>query len=182
MRSLLAERFGLKAHTEDRPGMAYTLYAGTPRLKAANPANRASCTDLPAPGDKNPRTDNPLLTQYTHCDNVTMDQFAREFQAHSGYIIKSPVLNRTGIDGRYDVTLSFSSLDTLETLGIVPNAHGLVPAAGVEGGGAGPGDPRGVPVMLIDAVAKQLGLKLVFEKRPISVLVVDHIEEKPTEN
>ena len=178
MRSLLAERFGLKAHTEERPGMAYTLYPGTPRLKPANPANRASCTDTPAPGEKNPRIDNPLLTQYTHCDNVTMDQFAREFQAYSGYIIKSPVLNRTGIQGRYDLTLSFSSLNTLETLGIVPNAHGFVPGAG--GGGAA-GDPQGV-VMLIDAVAKQTGLKLVYEKRPISVLVVDHIEEKPTDN
>jgi uncharacterized protein (TIGR03435 family) len=178
MRSLLAERFGLKAHTEDRPGMAYTLYAGTPRLKKANPANRASCTDIPAPGEKNPRADNPLLTQYMHCDNVTMDQFARQFQTNSGYIVKTPVLNRTGIEGRYDMTLSFSALHTLEALGLAPNANG--PATGGEGGG--PGDPAGVPVMLTDAVSKQLGLKLVFEQRPISALVVDHIEEKPTDN
>jgi uncharacterized protein (TIGR03435 family) len=182
MRSLLAERFGLKTHTEDRPGMAYTLYAGTPRLKPANPANRASCTDRPAPGEKDPQTANPYLTQYTHCDNVTMDQFAREFQAHSGYIVKSPVLNRTGIEGRYDVTLSFSALHTLESLGIVPNANGQAPTAAGGEGGTAAGDPTGVPVMLTDAVAKQLGLKLVFEKRPISVLVVDHIEEKPTDN
>jgi uncharacterized protein (TIGR03435 family) len=39
-----------------------------------------------------------------------------------------------------------------------------------------------VPVILTDAVAKQLGLKLVYEKRTISVLVVDHTEEKPTDN
>jgi uncharacterized protein (TIGR03435 family) len=37
-------------------------------------------------------------------------------------------------------------------------------------------------VLLQDAVAKQLGLKLVLEKRPIPALVLDHIEEKPTEN
>ena len=36
--------------------------------------------------------------------------------------------------------------------------------------------------MIQDAVAKQLGLKLVLEKRPIPALVVDHIEEKPTDN
>jgi uncharacterized protein (TIGR03435 family) len=29
---------------------------------------------------------------------------------------------------------------------------------------------------------KQLGLKLVLEKRPLPVLVVDHVDEKPTEN
>jgi uncharacterized protein (TIGR03435 family) len=113
-----------------------------------------------------------------HCDNVTMDQFARQFQTNSGYIVKTPVLNRTGIEGRYDMTLSFSALHTLEALGLAPNANG--PATGGEGGG--PGDPAGVPVMLTDAVSKQLGLKLVFEQRPISALVVDHIEEKPTDN
>lgn len=182
MRSLLAERFGLKAHTEDRDGMAYTLYPGNPHLKPANPANRSSCTETPAPGEKNPQVDNPYLTQYTHCDNVTIDQFAREFQAHSGYIIKSPVLNRTGIEGRYDITLAFSDIHTLEQLGIVPNAHGWVPPAAGSEGGPGGGDPQGVPVMITDAVAKQTGLKLVLEKRPISVLVVDHIDEKPTDN
>ncbi|HEY4382384.1 MAG TPA: TIGR03435 family protein [Acidobacteriaceae bacterium] len=180
MRTLLAERFGLKAHTENRPGLAYTLYTGTPRLKPANPANRASCTDHPSPGEKDPSADNPYLTSYTRCNNVTMDQFAREFQAYSGYIIKSPVLNQTGIQGRYDLTLTFTALHTLESLGIVPNAHGETPTAG--GVGGAPGEPAGVPVMLTDAVSKQTGLKLVYEKRPISVLVVDHIEEKPTDN
>jgi uncharacterized protein (TIGR03435 family) len=29
---------------------------------------------------------------------------------------------------------------------------------------------------------KQLGLKLQLQKRPASVLVIDHIEQKPTEN
>ena len=33
-----------------------------------------------------------------------------------------------------------------------------------------------------DAVSKQLGLKLELEKRPAPVLVIDHVEQKPTEN
>ncbi len=180
LRSLLVERFGLKSHIEDRPGNAYTLQAGTPKLKQADPVNRASCTDRVAPGEKDPRTANPMVTQYMHCTNVTIDQFARELQGYSGYIIKTPVLNATGIQGRYDLTLSFTGLHQLEMLGLAQG--GATPAAGAprtEGPGAN--DPTGV-VLLQDAVAKQLGLKLVLEKRPIPALVVDSMQEKPTEN
>jgi hypothetical protein len=35
---------------------------------------------------------------------------------------------------------------------------------------------------LFDAVNKQLGLKLELQKRPMPVLVIDHVEEKPTDN
>ena len=42
-------------------------------------------------------------------------------------------------------------------------------------------DPVG-GVSLLEAVEKQLGLKLVEQKRPVPVLVIDHIEEKPTDN
>ena len=42
-------------------------------------------------------------------------------------------------------------------------------------------DPNGA-VSLFDAVSKELGLKLEKERRPAPVLVIDHIEEKPTEN
>jgi uncharacterized protein (TIGR03435 family) len=171
MRSLLAERFGLKTHLEDRPGIAYALLPGTPKLKKADPANRASCSNTPAPGEKNPRLANPLLTQYMHCDNVTMDEFARELQGYSGYVIKTPVRNATGIEGRYDVTLSFSGIHTLENL-----------AAGGTGDPAATGDSTGVPLTIEDAVAKQLGLKLELEHRPIPALVIDHINEKPVEN
>jgi len=34
----------------------------------------------------------------------------------------------------------------------------------------------------MDALPKELGLKLVQKKEPVPVLVVDHIEETPTEN
>jgi uncharacterized protein (TIGR03435 family) len=179
LRSLLVERFGLKQHIEDRPGNAYTLQAGTPKLKKADPANRASCTDRVEPGEKDPRAANPMVTQYMHCTNVTIDQFARELQGYSGYIIKTPVLNATGIQGRYDLTLSFTGLHQLERLGLAQGGATPPPGARTEGPGAN--DPTGV-VLMQDAVAKQLGLKLILEKRPIPALVVDSMQEKPTEN
>jgi uncharacterized protein (TIGR03435 family) len=49
------------------------------------------------------------------------------------------------------------------------------------GGGNAAADPIG-GVSIFEAVDKQLGLKLVEQKRPVSVLVIDHIDEKPSEN
>jgi uncharacterized protein (TIGR03435 family) len=42
-------------------------------------------------------------------------------------------------------------------------------------------DPSGA-VTLFEAIEKQLGLKLEKQKRPASVLVIDHVEQKPTDN
>ena len=42
-------------------------------------------------------------------------------------------------------------------------------------------DPKGA-LSLPEAVAKQLGLKLEQVKRPVKVLVIDHIEPKPIDN
>lgn len=47
--------------------------------------------------------------------------------------------------------------------------------------GAVPLDPpSGIPIF--EALEKQFGLKLELHKRPEPVVVIDHIEEKPTEN
>ena len=92
------------------------------------------------------------------------------------------MLNATGIQGRYDLTLSFTGLHQLEQLGLAQG--GATPAPGAARSGTeGPGssDPPGV-VLLQDAVAKQLGLKLVLGKRPIPALVVESMQEKPTAN
>jgi len=45
----------------------------------------------------------------------------------------------------------------------------------------GASDPSGA-VSVFDAVNKQLGLKLEKVKRPEPVVVIDHMEETPTDN
>jgi uncharacterized protein (TIGR03435 family) len=45
----------------------------------------------------------------------------------------------------------------------------------------GVADPIG-GVSIFEAIEKQLGLKLVEQKRPVPALVIDHIDEKPREN
>ena len=178
LRSLLMERFGLKVHHEDRLESAYTLVAATPKLKKADPANRTSCDYRPAAGEKDPHAANPLLTRYMHCRNVTLDQFAGVLPSDMPDQIKVPVLNRTGIDGRYDVTLSFSDARTVASSSTSTASTG----APTESAGVGSSEPAGVPVSLQDALLKQLGLKLQLQKRPIPALVIDHVDEKPTEN
>jgi uncharacterized protein (TIGR03435 family) len=42
-------------------------------------------------------------------------------------------------------------------------------------------DPNGA-LSLPEAMEKQLGLKLELQKRPVSVLVIDHVEQKPADN
>jgi uncharacterized protein (TIGR03435 family) len=42
-------------------------------------------------------------------------------------------------------------------------------------------DPAG-RYTFVEAVEKQLGLKLEKQKRQMPVIVIDHIEQKPTDN
>ena len=42
-------------------------------------------------------------------------------------------------------------------------------------------DPGG-GITLMDAMDKQIGIKMITTKRPVPVLVIDHIEQKPTDN
>jgi Protein of unknown function (DUF3738) len=55
--------------------------------------------------------------------------------------------------------------------------------AHTDGSAAAPAvsDPSGA-ISLPDAIYKTLGLKLEKVKRPVPMLVIDHIEEKPTDN
>jgi uncharacterized protein (TIGR03435 family) len=174
LQHLLADRLQLKTHFEDRPVTAYTLLAGKPKLtKAADPASRAGCREASALA-KDPRNTTPALSRLLTCTNVTMEQFAALLQPSATGYLQTPVKNETGIEGTYDIQLSFS------TAGYLRNAGR--PAAGQQpGGDSGASDPSG-GVSLFDAVSRQLGLKLEMQKRPMPVLVIDHAEEKPTDN
>jgi uncharacterized protein (TIGR03435 family) len=112
------------------------------------------------------------------CQNITMAQFAEQLQTIAPVYLYYPVLDASGIEGSWDISLSFSPAP--------PNLAGG--GGGGNGGGKGGGaaagvssDPSGA-VPLFDAMEKQLGLKLEKHQRPEPVLVIDHIEEKPTDN
>jgi uncharacterized protein (TIGR03435 family) len=173
LQALLVDRFKLKAHMEDRPISAYTLIAVNPKLRKADPLSRTRCIEGPGPDGKDPRTVNPALNRLVSCQNMTMAQIGDELQRiASGYIYNS-VLDATQIKGSWDFTLSFSSADLTK--------GGGGASAGPPSGSSATSDPNGA-LSFFDAVNKQLGLKLEKQRRPAPVLVIDHIEETPTEN
>jgi uncharacterized protein (TIGR03435 family) len=164
LRSLLIDRFKIKTHYENRPVNAYTLVAAKPRLKKATPSNRAGCKEAHTV-ENDPRDLNPRLSRLLACQNVTMAQFAEQLLPVSPNDFAYAVVDATGIGGRWDFMLNYA-----------PTGDRREPV-----GAGDQGDPSGA-MSIFEAVKKQLGLRLEVRKRMLPVLVIDHIEEKPTEN
>lgn len=173
MRSLIEDRFQMKDHWEDRPVNAYNLVAADPKLTPADPKTRTHCEEGPGPDGKDPRLANPVIDRLLSCQNISMEQFGNLLPSEAPGFIFSPVLDTTGLKGSYSFTLSFSSSGHF-----APGSGGGAPSAD---GTPQPADPNGA-ISLFDALRSQLGLKLDKVKRPVSVLVIDHIEEQPTAN
>jgi uncharacterized protein (TIGR03435 family) len=109
------------------------------------------------------------------CQNVTMALFAEQLlQVYPG--LNWPVVDETGVEGGWDFTLNFSNLP----LGML-NGPGRSGDTG-PGGVAAASDPGGGGATIFEAIEKQLGLKLKADKRPEKVIVIDHLEQKPTDN
>jgi uncharacterized protein (TIGR03435 family) len=178
VRALLMDRFKMQTHIEDRPVSAYTLIALNPKLRKADPLSRTRCKEGPGPDGKDPRTTSPVLNRLLTCQNMTMAQIGDELQRVAAGYIYSPVLDGTGVKGSWDFTLSFSSADLTQARAAGGAAGSTAPSADSSSTAS---DPSGA-VSLFDAVNRQLGLKLEKQRRPAPVLVIDHIEEKPTEN
>jgi uncharacterized protein (TIGR03435 family) len=171
MRALLVDRFKLAYHTEERPVSAYTLVATKPKMKKADPASRTSCKMVPTPAGA------PRGSQVFVCQNVTMAQFSDRLQNMIPEL-SSPVLDATGIEGGWDFTLTFT-----RAFGMAMGGGRGGEADRKEGANATPlaSEPTGA-YNLFEAVEKQLGLKLEMHKRPMPIIVIDHLEQKPTEN
>jgi uncharacterized protein (TIGR03435 family) len=181
LQALLIDRFKMKVHFEDRSVDAYTLIAVKPKLKKADPSTRTACKS-PANAGAVFSLSGGMPARAFNCQNITMAQFADQLQTIAGSYISHPVVDATGLEGAWDFTLSFSPIAPGQLAGLLAGARGAPPV-----GAAGPGnitasDPIGGGASLFDAVEKQLGLKLDVQKRTYPVFVIDHIEEKPTDN
>ncbi len=172
LRALLADRFGLVAHYENRPVPGYALMASKPKLRKADPANRTGCKEGPGPDGKDPRLTNPLASRLLTCRNMTLVQFAAELN-RPGNGAGGPVVDATEIDGRYDITINFSSPSVFSNRG-TPKAEGEAITSEARAS-----EPDGA-ISIFEAL-KQLGLKLESRQVMAPAFVIDHLNGTPTE-
>jgi uncharacterized protein (TIGR03435 family) len=155
VQKLLADRFQLKFHHDKRELSVYVL-----SLAKGGPKNltRSYRTDdkfsIPigaAPGGLTMRVSNGSLRDFSG--------FALQ-----GAVLDRPVLDQTGLKGRYDFVLTWSP-------------------SGTEFGGRLPPPPPSdnPPPGLFQAIQEQLGMKLDAVKAPAEVMVIDEAE-KPSAN
>jgi uncharacterized protein (TIGR03435 family) len=168
LRALLVDRFKLATHTEDRLISGYELVAVKPKLRKADRSNRPGCKEGPGADGKDPRMTNPVASRLITCRNMTLTQFAAEM--NKLFVELPPLMDSTGIAGRYDMTINFSPARLVENI--------RVPSAG---GDAVASEPDGA-ISFSEALERQLGLKMQSRKVMAPVLVIDHANEMPTEN
>jgi uncharacterized protein (TIGR03435 family) len=152
LRGLLADRFKLTFHREQKEFSIYVLDVAKngPKLKksTADPDAAAALISTVYP-------QRILLP----ARNATMGEFASLMRA----ILDRPVVDKTGLTGRYDFDLEWAPDES--------QFGGEVPAASAEAANA----------PFFTAIQQQLGLKLEATKGPIAALVVDGAE-RPSAN
>ena len=156
--ALLADRFKLSFHRTQRTMPVYALVPakGGPKLSGnGDPASGAQAKIKSKPGRiASPRASMVWLA----------DALARP--------LGRPVLDKTGIDGKFRIVLDWTPGD-----GEAQNGKPDKPkAAGRTGSG------KTFAPSIFTALQEQLGLRLEPQKGMVDVLVIDHIEREPTEN
>jgi uncharacterized protein (TIGR03435 family) len=146
IRKLLEERFGLKVHRETKELAVYAITVGKGEEKMAR-----STGDPNGTPDENERSNGGMVTM--KMTNMSMGEFAPDL----GYFLDRPVVDQTGLAGRYDFLLKWTADES-----------------------KAPTDGSAPPGMFT-AIQEQLGLKLEPVKAPADVLVIDKIE-RPSAN
>ena len=167
LQALIIDRFKMKFHMEDRPMSAYTLTADKPKMTKSDPSKRTRCVQGLAPASNRALALQPR--QFT-CTNVTIAQFGQLIPQFANGYTQVPVLDKTGLEGGYDFTLSFTGV------GQVQNRTNQAGAPG-----AAASDPNGA-LSLWEAISSQLGLKAEEQKRPQPVMLIESISETPSGN
>jgi uncharacterized protein (TIGR03435 family) len=153
LQALLADRFKLTLHHEQKESQVYELEVGKngPKLKASADVPVVSENGLQPPatslapvgynGPRNMRLKGQTLTTLADLLSGQLGQ---------------PVIDVTGLPGNYDIDLKWTGLQTERGTNELPT--------------------------LFEAVQQQLGLKLAPKKGSMDILVIDRVEKVPTEN
>jgi uncharacterized protein (TIGR03435 family) len=141
LQTLLVERFQMKVHRETREMPVYVLLPGKAEPKVKEVAADAQPSFGKGPGAT--FLAQPI-SRFTFMLSRRMDR---------------PVLDKTGLTGRYDFTVDLSGL----------GFNGREPEV--------PGGPS-----IFTTVQRDLNLRLEARKEPIEILVIDSANRIPTEN
>ena len=200
LQNLLAERFGLVIHRETKELPMYSLLVakGGPKMKVSvepPPAKDDGEPPPPAPLPSQPKIGPdgfPILPQLAGRGGIfqimmngrtrwiAQQQTMQDVVTRMTNELSRPVTNTTGLQGKYDFTLTFASEGMNGPMGPMPPPP---PPPSSGGGGAAVGPPEAEPLLdIFGAVQAQLGLKLEPKKGPVELIVIDHIEKTPTEN
>ncbi len=168
IRKLLADRFKLTFHHEQREMSAYVLEVAKSGEKLAPTVSKGN---LPGLGFR-PGTDGLTMMAM----NASMADFTGFLQV---LVLDRPVVDRTNLTGKYDLKCTFTPDDS-QFNGHPPR----LPAANSAAGGADgvtPAAETAAAPSLFEAMEQQLGLKLTAQKTGVDVIVIDHVE-KPSPN
>lgn len=149
------ESFNLRTHQEAREQKVFflTVAKGGPKLSSAKTQD----------GTANPVTDKKAKksapVRFTRGHLIATATTMEQMQTLLGQLVGRPVVNRTGIVGKYDIDLTWSP-EAPSPEGVTVDADGLT---------------------IFTALQEQLGLKLESGKDAVPTLVIDHIE-RPSEN
>ena len=157
LRNLLEERFKMKVRRDQTQITVYALLVAKDRPlfqeTAKNTKYKEDC-----------KRDGPKI----RCESqkMTMDRLAQNLPRWlPANWFDAPVLDLTGLKGEYDFTLAWTPTDR------PPDAEVAAPVTN---------DPA--PEFLLDAIQRQLGLKIERRKAPVERIVIEHIERNPIEN
>jgi uncharacterized protein (TIGR03435 family) len=152
LRQMLETRFKLMAHVETKKVDVWAL-----RLTGAAPGPglsraTADCLGPFTPSTPNDAVERPVCPYEANSDHVkagsmTMAEVARLLSQMTGVMMRAVLVDQTGLEGRYDLTLNIGGQVAWDR------------AAAFQ-----------------DTLRKQLGLTLVNTKAPVPVLRIEHVE------
>lgn len=171
MQTLLEDRFKLKVHHEKKEVATYALTLAKGGIKAPSVRECTAYDPADPPASSEAERVAPKYCgrfglsrkgqdRIVDIDAMTMAEFAAQF---SGWL-DHPVIDKTGLTGRFQFHLEFAPDEATPAFGRV---------SGGDAASAGPS--------IFTALQEQLGLKLESDKGLGDIVVIDSVE-RPTEN
>jgi len=199
LQALLAERFKLTFHREQKEQNVYALVVG----KGGSKLEPSAPDEPPAPGGPpasarpdpiqvsgNPQTGMTIKgsgsggatriqmgqdgMMHMSADRLSVEDLAASIER----FVDRPVVDQTGLHGKYKITLDLSMADMMAA---ARAAGANLPAGlGAAGGpAAGPADPSGASIF---QSIEKMGLKLEPRKSAVEYFVIDTLEKTPTDD